>query len=303
LPILDTRHEVAAGHAAEGYARAADRLGVALVTAGPGFTNVVTSIANAFLDRTPVLYISGAAGLGQAQTNTLQAGIDQPSIARPITKWTHQIAVTADIPRLVAQAIRTALSGPRGPVLLDIPMDVLGGRIDEEAVAIPDFAPRDEPAPSAGAVAEALALLRAAERPVIMLGGGLRLAAADAVRRLAEASGIPVFSDFAAHGLLPSDHPLYGGTFHKMADLETERPDVILALGVRFGLFTLGTTGLVVPRDARIIHVEIDPREIGLVLPVELPIVADPTATVAALADTVTDWPSRDTWQATIRAA
>src|SRR6187549_1684825 len=149
IPIVDTRHEVAAGHAAEGYARAGDRLGVAVITAGPGFTNVVTSIANAFLDRTPVLYISGAAGLAQAHTNTLQAGIDQPSIARPITKWTHQIQVTADIPRLVAQAIRTALAGPRGPVLLDIPMDVLGGQVDETMVVMPEAAAMgSEPVPS-----------------------------------------------------------------------------------------------------------------------------------------------------------
>ena len=121
LPIYDSlfkqnrlrhilvRHEQAAVHAAEGYARAADRLGVAVVTAGPGFTNVITSIANAYLDRTPVLYIAGAAGRHQAETNTLQAGIDQASIARPITKWTHHVEMTADIPRLVAQAIRTLM--------------------------------------------------------------------------------------------------------------------------------------------------------------------------------------------------
>ena len=308
IPIVDTRHEVAAGHAAEGYARAGDRLGVAVITAGPGFTNVVTSIANAFLDRTPVLYISGAAGLGQAQTNTLQAGIDQPSIARPITKWTHQIQVTADIPRLVAQAIRTALAGPRGPVLLDIPMDVLGGQVDEAIVVMPEtVAMGSEPAPSPETVAEAIALLGKAERPAIMLGSGLRPSAAEAVRRLAEAGGIPVFSDFAAHGLLPSDHPLYGGTFHKMADLDEPegRPDVILALGVRFGLFTLGTTGLVVPKDAQIIHVEIDPVEIGKLVPAALAMVADPGAAAAALADAAAKagWPPRETWPARVAAA
>src|SRR5215831_9432515 len=104
VPIIDTRHEVAAGHAAEGYARATRTLGVAMVTAGPGFTNVITSMANAYLDRTPVLYLSGAAALRDAETNTLQAGIDQVSIARPLTKWAHQITTTQQIPRLVAHA-------------------------------------------------------------------------------------------------------------------------------------------------------------------------------------------------------
>ena len=106
IGITDVRHEVAAGHAAEGYARAARGLGVALVTAGPGFTNVITSIANAYLDRTPVLYITGSSALRDAETNTLQAGIDQVAIARPITKWAHQITTIDQLPRLAAQAVR-----------------------------------------------------------------------------------------------------------------------------------------------------------------------------------------------------
>src|SRR5690242_16167807 len=99
LPIIDTRHEAAAGHAAEGYARTAPRLGVALVTAGGGFTNVMTPIANAYLDRTPVLFITGSGALRDIETNTLQAGIDQVAIATPITKWAHRIVSTEQIPR------------------------------------------------------------------------------------------------------------------------------------------------------------------------------------------------------------
>lgn len=308
VPIVDTRHEVAAGHAAEGYARADDRLGVALVTAGPGFTNVVTSIANAYLDRTPVIYISGAAGLTQAETNTLQAGIDQLAIAAPITKWAHRVTVTADIPRLVAQAVRTALAQPRGPVLLDIPSDVLGAGIDEDAIEIPDPVPLDgQPAADPEAIDRALALLREAERPIAMLGAGLRPGSAEAVRRLVEASGIPAYSDFAAHGLLPSDHPLYGGTFHKLADLDQPggRSDAVLALGVRFGLFTLGKSGLIVPPEARIVHVESDPVEIGRLLPVAEGIVSDPTAAAESLARRAEalDWPDRSSWQETVHAA
>src|SRR6202034_3654264 len=112
-PITDTRHEVAAGHAAEGYARATRTLGVAIVTAGPGFTNVITSIANAYLDRTPVLYITGSSGLGEAETNTLQSGLDQVAIATPITKWAHRVTVTQTLPRLVAGGARLATCAQR----------------------------------------------------------------------------------------------------------------------------------------------------------------------------------------------
>ncbi|MGE5721145.1 MAG: thiamine pyrophosphate-binding protein [Sphingomonadales bacterium] len=308
IPIVDTRHEVAAGHAAEGYARAGNRLGVATVTAGPGFTNVISSIANAYLDRTPVLYISGAAGLGQVETNTLQAGIDQVAVARPITKWAQQIGTTADIPRLVAQAIRTALSAPTGPVLLDIPMDVLGGSVEEESVAIPDtVAPASAAAPDPEAIAQAVRMLTEAARPVIMAGAGAwQSKAAKALRRFAETSGIPVYSDFPAHGLLPSDHPLYGGTTHKMADLAgDERPDVVLALGVRFGLFTLGASDLLVPQASRIIHIEADPREIGRVRPVALGIAGDSGLALKALnarADDVS-WPDWSGWQRRVACA
>src|SRR5579862_1695759 len=136
IPITDTRHDVAAGHGAEGYARSTRGLGVAMVTAGPGFTNVVTSIANAYLDRTPVLYLAGSSGLREAETNTLQAGIDQVAIATPITKWAHRICQVQQIPRLVGEAIRLATSAPSGPVLLDLPADVLRTMIDEDAAPI-----------------------------------------------------------------------------------------------------------------------------------------------------------------------
>ena len=309
IPITDTRHEVAAGHAAEGYARSTRSLGVAMATAGPGFTNIITSIANAFLDRTPVLYISGSSALNQAETNTLQSGLDQVAVATPITKWAHRVSVTADIPRLVAQAVRLATSNPPGPVLLDMPMDVLITQVDEASVAIPDRVVVDSRSvPEQSAVEDALKLLAGASRPVIMAGVGAYFSGAGAeLRALAEATGIPVFSDFQAHGLLPSNHPLYGGTFHKMADLSApdQRPDLVLAVGVRFGLFTLGMSDLAVPLAAKIIHVEVDPKEIGRLRQVALPIVADPRETLRALNVSAKShkWPDRSKWQQTIRTA
>lgn len=309
IPITDTRHEVAAGHAAEGYARSTRGLGVAMVTAGPGFTNVITSLANAYLDRTPVLYITGSSGLAEAETNTLQSGLDQVAIATPITKWAHRITVTQTIPRLVAQAVRMATSVPTGPVLLDIPLDVLAAQVDEESVQIPERVLLDSPAaPQANAIEDAIQLLKGAARPVIMAGVGAYFSdAGEELRAFAEAAGIPVFSDFQAHGLLPSNHPLYGGTYHKMADLSAadQRPDLVLALGVRFGLFTLGMSDLVVPLAAKIIHVEVDAKEIGRLRQVAVGIVADPRETLRALnaRAKAEKWPDRGKWQQTVRNA
>lgn len=309
IQITDTRHEVAAGHAAEGYARAARRLGVVMVTAGPGLTNVVTSIANAHLDHTPVLYLAGSAALRDAETNTLQAGIDQVAVARPLTKWAHQITTVEEIPRLVAHAIRTATSSPRGPVLLNLPVDVLGASIDDKAVWFPATIAVDAPpAPNEQRIEEAIALLVNAQRPVVMVGAGAWWSdAGDEFRSFVEATGIPVFSDFQAHGLLPSNNPLYGGTFHKLADLaaDDERPDVVLALGVRFGLFTLGRSDRLVPAGARIIHVEEDASEIGRLKDVAVAIVADSRETLRAFnrATPHHHWPDFSLWQETIQRA
>ncbi len=309
VPIIDTRHEVAAGHAAEGYARAARTLGVAMVTAGPGFTNAVTSMANAYLDRTPVLYLTGSAALRDAESNTLQAGIDQVAVARPVMKWAHQITKPTQIPRLLAQAVRLATSGPTGPVLLDLPIDVLTASIDESTVRIPANLVLDSPlAPTGRAIEQAIDLLSTAQRPIVMVGpGAWQSDSGDDLRAFVERTGIPVYSDFQAQGLLPSNHPLYGGTYHKLADLSTAdaRPDVVLALGVRFGLFTMGISDRLVPSGAKLIHVEIDPKEIGRLRDATVPIVADTRETLRALNREAQErsWPDLSAWQKTIQDA
>jgi acetolactate synthase-1/2/3 large subunit len=310
VPIIDTRHEVAAGHAAEGYARATRGLGVAMVTAGPGFTNVITSLANAYLDRTPVLYLSGSAALRDAESNTLQAGIDQVAIARPVTKWAHQITTPLQIPRLVAQAIRVATSAPTGPVLLDLPMDVLTAQVDEESVPTRANVVLDSPAaPTSAAVDSAMELLLNAKRPIVMVGPGAWQAdAGEELRRFVERAGIPVFSDFQAHGLLPSSHALWGGTYHKLSELTASdaRPDVVLALGVRFGLFTMGVSDRLVPGSANLIHVDADAKEIGRLRDAHVPIVADSREMLKALNERMgvdARWPNFSAWQKIIRDA
>ncbi|HEV7716979.1 MAG TPA: thiamine pyrophosphate-binding protein [Steroidobacteraceae bacterium] len=309
VPIIDTRHEVAAGHAAEGYARATRGLGVAMVTAGPGFTNVITSMANAFLDRTPVLYLSGSAALRDAESNTLQAGIDQVAIARPITKWAHQVTTAAQIPRLLAQAIRLATSAPTGPVLIDLPSDVLTTVVDEMNTRIPENILLDSPAsPSGAAIEQTLSLLTAAKRPIVMVGpGAWQSDAGDELLKFVELTGIPVYSDFQSHGLLPSTHPLYGGTYHKLADLSGSdgRPDVVLALGVRFGLFTMGVSDRLLPSAVKLVHVDVDAKEIGRLRDAAVPIVADSRETLRALNAQAPSrgWPDRSAWQKIIQNA
>ncbi len=309
IAITDMRHEAAAGHAAEGYARGGRKLGVALVTAGPGFTNALTSIANAYIDRTPVLYLAGSAATRDTETNTLQSGIDQLAIARPITKWAQRVLATSELPRLVAHAVRVATSGPTGPVLLDLPIDVLNGEIEETAVRIPKTVPVDAgPGPDPASLEAALLLLERAERPVIMAGVGAFQAGITAeLTEFVEATGVPVYSDFAAHGLIPSSHEAYGGTFHKMDELNGvgARPDAVLALGVRFGLFTLGDGLRFFPAQAKLAHVEIDAAEIGRLRDVDVPIVADPRAFLVA-ANSVArtrNWKDRKSWRETVRNA
>lgn len=301
IRLVDTRHEQAAGHAADGWARTTGRTGVAIVTAGPGFTDVVTAIANAYLDCIPILVVAGAAPLRDAETLPLQGGIDQVAMVRPITKWAHQVTHTHRIPDLVSQALRVARSGRPGPVFLEVPIDVLFAPVDELLAPIPAPVLASAPHPSADAVATALAWLREADRPVILAGGGAWFSGAEAeLRAFAERSGIPVFTNAKARGMVPDGHPLCGGGFTNLAMASmtgTPPPDVVLLLGARIGLFTAGRSGSVVPHDARVIQVDVAPEEIGRNRVIDLAIAADCREMLRALlADERGAWPDRTAW-------
>jgi acetolactate synthase-1/2/3 large subunit len=289
LAIIDTRHEAAAGHAAEGYARVTHRLGVALVTAGGGFTNVLTSMANAFFDRTPLLYITGSGCISDDETNALQAGIDQVAMATPVTKWAHRVLVTDHIPRLIRQAARTALASPRGPVLLDIPWDVLTGiGTDGDALAPADRACETVigPLPPGEALHEIVAALGSAGQPAIILGSDASRADPSLLASLAAATGAPVFAEFEALGVLAAlPDNLRGGLVQGMHGLfgATGGPDVILLAGARFGLHTGFASARLLPEGARIIQIDADAREIARLRPVEQGFIADPSATLDAL--------------------
>jgi acetolactate synthase-1/2/3 large subunit len=285
LDIVDVRHEMNAGHAAEGYARVTGELGVAVVTAGGGFTNVLTSIANAHMDRTPMVYIAGSGPLAMDLVNDQQAGFDQVAMAAPVTKFAHRVTRADLIPRLLAQAVRTARSTPQGPVLLDIPWDVLRQSVDTDAVedyrtTIDGFgcAPKD-------ATDRILDALSTAQRPVALVGHafGSQTSRVD-LHEFASRAGIPLFSDYEGLGAVT------GSDWHVglVQSLDTlppdDRPDVVLMLGLRFGLPTRFGTGALVPRTARVFQIDPDGRELGRLQDVEIAVQADPVATVSAFA-------------------
>lgn len=308
IRLTDTRHEASAGHAADGYARASNgRLGVCAITAGPGFTNALTAMANAHLDKIPTLFIAGAAPLRDAEANTLQGGFDAVAMARPVTKWAHRVTEPDRIVEFVRRAAELALSGAPGPVFLEFPIDVVFRPTEEQPQSGGDWQLPAAPAPDPGAVAAVLDRLRAAERPVIIAGGGVMLTdSGDRLRALAEATGIPVIASQKSLGVLPDDHPLYGGAAAglAMAAGAGSPADAVLLLGARMGMFLGGAMGAIIPAEAYVAQVEIDPLEIGRVRRADLPIIADAGLAIDAFVQAVEadEWPGRDEWAKLLRS-
>ncbi|MFF5301970.1 thiamine pyrophosphate-binding protein [Streptomyces sp. NPDC013161] len=305
LRIVDVRHEMNAGHAAEGYARVTGDLGVAVVTAGGGFTNVLTSIANAYLDRTPVLYIAGSGPLETDQVNDQQAGFDQVAMAAPVTKFAHRVTRTELIPRLVAQAIRIARSEPRGPVLLDIPWDVLRDSVDVDEVEDYRVEVDATGIAPAGAVDRIVEALGTARRPVALVGKSFVTGEARArLHEFAARTGVPLFSDWEGLGAIVGSAQ-HVGLVQTLATVpEDERPDLVLLLGLRFGMTTQFGTGRLLPKSSRLFQIDPDGRELGRLQDVEVGIQADPVGTVGLLNERLGDSPvpsGRDDWLRTLR--
>ncbi|MGV0653250.1 thiamine pyrophosphate-binding protein [Mycolicibacterium thermoresistibile] len=295
IRLTDTRHESSAGHAADAYARLTGNVGVCVVTSGPGFTNAYTAIVNAYLDRTPTLFIVGAPPLRETETNPLQGGFDQVAAAEPVTKWAYRLTEARRIPEIVALAIRKATSGAPGPVLLEVPIDVMFGQTDAAAVRRPATgAVPSAPAPDRAAVQQALDVLAEAKNPVIISGGGVVFArAAEELVSFAETVGVPVFSPGKSDGAIPAGHRLAAGG---LPMLGAPTPDVVLLLGARTGMFTGGRASMF--PGARIIQVDLDAAEIGRMHDVAVPIVADCRATLEALTAAAAErsWPDWSEW-------
>lgn len=308
--LTDMRHEAAVGHAADAFARQTGRFSVAMVTAGPGFTNVITAMTQAYLDRSPVLFIVGAAPLRDAERWPLQGGIDQVAMARPVTKWAGQVTRTESIPHMVRHAIRETTEGAPGPVMLEIPIDVLFNRIAEPArTARKETVTFSAPAPSTEETHRILEMLSEAERPAILCGGGALLSqASEALVRFAELTGIPVYTNNKARGIIASSHPLAGQALTNMKVAQASglgTPDVVLSLGMRFGMFTepgmLGP-GRIPPDGCKIIQVDTCSAELGRIRPIDIGVVADCKATLRELLARAPhfEWPDWQSWSTAV---
>lgn len=307
--IIDVRHEQAAGHMADGWARCTGRIGVCAVTAGPGVTDAVTAVANAYMDGVPMLVLGGRSPLLDEETLPLQ-GMPQLEMLRPITKWSACVYHAHRIPEFTAMALRQATTGRPGPVYLELPIDVLFSGADEERIAWPqDFRAEAPPAGRPAAVEQALDWLAAAQRPAIMAGGGVWFAgAAEELRRFAEMTEIPVFANAKARGAVPEDGPLgfygFGVMVSSVAREQAGPPDVILILGARLGMFTGGRRSII-PAEARVIQVDIEPEEIGRNRGIQLGIVGDCREVLRQMIAAAGGrrWPSRRPWLEALEAA
>jgi acetolactate synthase-1/2/3 large subunit len=290
LPIYDVlydaeirsilvRHEQCAGHMADGYARVSGQPGVCVATSGPGATNLVTGIANAYMDSSPVVAITGQVARAAIGKDAFQEA-DIVGITTPITKYVTQVERTEDIPQIIRTAFYVATTGRPGPVLVDVPKDVQEQAADlefPEAVDLRGYKPRDDPHPIQ--VRRAVEMLVQAEHPMILAGGGVIISnAAHDLLALAELMSLPVATTLMGKGSIPETHPLAVGMVGMHGAAEANKvileADVLLTVGARFSDRTTARVDGFCP-DAQIIHIDIDSAEIGKNVKIDLPIVAD----------------------------
>ncbi len=277
------RHEQGAGHMAQGYAHVTGRPGVAMVTSGPAATNMVTPLCDAFMDSIPMICITGQVPTTAIGTDAFQE-CDTVGITRSVTKHNELIMHPDDIPMVVRQAFHIATTGRPGPVLIDVPKDVLQNTMtwtwptDEEVIAsLPGYKPTTKGHPKM--IKEAAKWILASEKPLLYIGGGvLKARAADVVRELAELLQIPVVTTLMARGAFPDSHPLCLGMpgMHGNATAITamQKSDLLINFGARFDDRVTGKVSTFAP-DAKVIHVDIDPAEQGKVRKPDVPIVGD----------------------------
>jgi acetolactate synthase-1/2/3 large subunit len=273
------RHEQGAGHAAEGYAQATGKVGVCIATSGPGATNLVTPIADAYMDSVPIVAITGQVPSAAIGTDAFQEA-DISGITLPITKHSFLVQRAEDIPRAIAEAFHLAATGRPGPVLVDLPKDVLQASAPfhwPPQLDLPGYHPVSRP--HGKQIREAARLIASARRPVFYVGGGVLKARACAeLRRLVELTGIPLVTTLMARGAFPDSHPQHLGMpgMHGSVAAVTalQKADLLIALGTRFDDRVTGKLSTFAPHAA-IIHADIDPAEIGKNRTPDVPIVGD----------------------------
>ena len=304
-PLLDSslrhilvRHEQGAGHMAQGYAHATGRPGVVMVTSGPAATNIVTPLCDAYLDSVPMVAITGQVAYSSIGTDAFQE-CDTTGITMSVTKHNFLVSDAADIPKTIRQAFHIATTGRPGPVLVDIPKDIVDPNNPRSHFEwydpagaendLPGYKPNTEP--DRELIRQAAELMLAAERPVIYAGGGiLKARAADALRELAEMTDIHVVTTLMARGAFPDSHELclgmpgMHGNF--AAVMSFQESDLLIALGSRFDDRVTGKVSAFAP-DAKIIHVDIDPAELGKVRQPDVGIQGDCRISIEALIEAI----------------
>lgn len=292
IRMIDTRHEQAAAHMAEGWSLASAEVGVCAVTAGPGLTDAVTAVCNAFQSNTPMLILGGRSPLKENDTGTLQ-DFDQMALMQPITKWARICHQTKRIPEYMSMAFRHALSGRPGPVYLELPMDVLYRSVEESKVNYPaHYRTNAKPAGDPASLKKAADLLKHAKKPLILAGSGcLWSNAGESLKAFAEKTKIPVMTRTAGRGVLPDSHDMaLSGSLLETTPVIMSA-DTVLVLGSRFN-FMLGFGKLFQPH-VTVIQVDIEAEEIGFNRGANLGIVGDVKEVLDGLISLMDETPER----------
>lgn len=285
------RHEQGAAHAAQGFARVSGEVGVCLVTSGPGATNTITGIADAMIDSTPIVVIAGQVGAGLLGTDAFQE-VDLVGVTQPISKWSYQIRRAEDVAWAVARAFYIARSGRPGPVVLDFAKNAQVDMTDYEPVNV-DFIRSYDPDPETDstAVAEAVALINAAKRPLVLVGQGVELGNAQKeLLNFVEKADIPCGCTLLGLSALPSNHRLNKGMLGMHGNLgpnvKTNECDVLIAVGMRFDDRVTGKLETYA-KQAKIIHLDVDPSEIGKNVAVDVPVLGNCKCTLSLLTELI----------------
>jgi thiamine pyrophosphate-dependent acetolactate synthase large subunit-like protein len=310
VQYVNVRHEQGAAFMADGLARVTGSPAVCLVTSGPGATNLVTGIAGAYAAHSPVVAIAGGPARAHYGRDAFQE-FDLVGLFAPITKLAVHVNLPARIPEILRHALRTAMDGRRGPVFVDIPRDVLNGQhVRAEMVAPARYRPTHRLPAHPEAIRQAAERLRAAERPLIVAGGGVIWADAhDALRRLSAAHGVPAVTAYGRNDAFPNDEPLYIGPLGRAGAPEAadacRRADLLLVVGSRLGHFTTFYDHRYVQPGTPIVQIDIDARDIGRTYPVVVAVRADAREAVEALLDALAGPPAfaaSEAWQREARA-
>lgn len=286
------RHEQGAIHAAQGYARTSGKIGVVFATSGPGATNLITGLADALIDSTPLVCITGQVASHLLGTDAFQE-TDVIGISMPITKWNCQVTKAEEIPAAIAKAFYIASSGRPGPVLVDITKDAQFAAMEfnyEKCSKIRSYQPN--PVLKKQAIEEAAMLINQAEKPFLVIGQGIMLSNAEnELLQFAEKSGIPVASTLLGLGAFPNEHPLYVGFLGMHGDyapnIKTNECDVLIAVGMRFDDRVTGDVSRYA-KQAKVIHIDIDASEINKIIKADVPVHADAKDALKMLTDFVT---------------